>query len=434
MMKGGRSILRGVLLAGVALLLLLAPSQFAFRVAGLHITPADALLILLAPLALAVAWAEGMGWRRLLAVPFPNAVFVLLALLSSFVSGQLTTGLGECVQFALYFLVADRVFLIARGPSSPADRGPSGVRPDALAVGAFLAIGAVVVLIALGQLFTPSADGTVDPLSVRGTFGNRNVLGGYLALLLPFAFGLLLAPSAAPGKSVRGIVPRLLLLLLLLAGLCTILSGGALFAIGLAVFAFSLARGRIAAVLTVLALTGFLVFVAPVLPRENLYTTIRSVELYDSETGERTRRYPEWQAAVTMAFERPWVGMGPGTYQSNIGTFYDIIPRATGPSEPDIQNLHLVLLSTCGFPAYFAFLAIFLTSVFSGWRSRDPVARAAACSLVAFLIAAIWHPLLVRGIGVPMAFLLSLARDPSAAPGSSEPGKCATIPQANREG
>lgn len=432
MMTSGRLVLRDALLAGVALLLLIAPSQSAFVVGGVHVTPADALLLLLVPLALATARAEGIGWRRLLSVPFSHAAFILLACFATLCSDQWKAGLGECIQFALYFLVADRVFFIAQALPLSMQRPRAGQGRHPL-IAAFLAIGAVVVLIAFRQLFAPVADGAADPLQVRGTFGNRNVLGGYLSLLLPFAFGLLFAVPCRPGKRARSVLVRAALALLVLAGLCTVLSGAALLAIGLAIFTLSVCKGRLAATVTAVLFVLFLSYVAPNLPRQNLYTSLRSVELYDSETGERTRRYPEWQAAVTMAFERPWVGVGPGSYQAKIGTFYDIVPRATGPSEPDIQNLHLVLLSTCGFPAYFAFLAIFLSAIATGVSSRDPVSRAAACSLGAFLIASVWHPLLVRGIGIPMAFLLALARYPVACFDSSISREYGMIPEKNGE-
>jgi O-antigen ligase len=112
-----------------------------------------------------------------------------------------------------------------------------------------------------------------------------------------------------------------------------------------------------------------------------------------------------------MSFEHPFVGMGPGSYQRNIGPFYDVVPRATGPNEPDTQNLYLVIASTMGYPALFAFLAI----LYAAWNDgRDQAAnalsRAAAAGIAAFAFAAIWHPLLVRGLGIPLIFMLAIAR------------------------
>ena len=40
---------------------------------------------------------------------------------------------------------------------------------------------------------------------------------------------------------------------------------------------------------------------------------------------------------------------------------------------------------------------------------RAALAQGVAGSLIAFAITAVWHPLLVRGIGLPLVFLLALA-------------------------
>ena len=112
-----------------------------------------------------------------------------------------------------------------------------------------------------------------------------------------------------------------------------------------------------------------------------------------------------------MGFEHPLVGMGPGSYQRNIGPFYDVVPRATGPNEPDTQNLYLVIVSTMGYPALFAFLAILYAAWNAGRdKEADAFQRAAAAGIIAFSLAAIWHPLLVRGLGIPLVFLLAIAR------------------------
>lgn len=40
---------------------------------------------------------------------------------------------------------------------------------------------------------------------------------------------------------------------------------------------------------------------------------------------------------------------------------------------------------------------------------RASLAQGVAASLCAFAATAVWHPLLVRGIGLPLVFLLALA-------------------------
>ena len=208
------------------------------------------------------------------------------------------------------------------------------------------------------------------------------------------------------------------------------LSGPALFAVAAVITATAFRKCRILGAVTAAVLLALFFFVAPELPRDNFTAAIQSAEIYHSDSGEvqysetgvlthtagtPTRRYPEWQAALMMSFEKPLVGIGPGTYQKNIGPFYDVIPRETGPNEPDIQNLYLVMVSTMGYPVLIAFLLL----LYAGWNSgrssaSSPCARAAAAAIAAFAITAIWHPLLVRGIGLPLVFMLALARQRKA--------------------
>ena len=370
----------------VALLALaLAPTQHGLVLGGIHVTLADLLLAAAFGLALLT---PGFLRRR---PPAENVAFVLLAALSALFGGSLRDGLKEWLQIALYFLVGERVVATAL------ELGGEKWRHRACAV--FLASGAAVLILALAQYFGEDPD--VFPLclrpglAVRGAFGNNNVLCGFLALLLPFAFSLALEGG-------RPWWLRAVLVLLVAAGLLTMLSGAALAIVAAVLSATAFRRNRILGAATALVLLGALFLVAPELPRDNFTAAVQSAELYHSDAGsvrysdeengvltwaagEPTRRYPEWQAALTMSFERPLVGVGPGAYQKSIGPFYDVIPRATGPNEPDTQNLYLVLASTMGYPALFAFLAI----LYAAWNAgradgaSDP-ARAAAASVAAF--------------------------------------------------
>ncbi len=408
------------LFGAVALLALaLSPTQKGFALAGVNVTIADLLLAAAFGLALLT---PGFFRRR---PPAENAAFVTLVAVSAFFGGNLRDGLKEWMQIALYFLVGERVMATALDIW--------GERFARCASGVFLAIGGATAVLALLQYFSPDPD--VFPLclrpglAVRGAFGNNNVLCGFYALLLPFAFLLALERG-------RPWWLRVLLGILVVAGLMTIFSGAALAIVAAVMSATAFRRvgtfprnvRLILGAVTALIFLGAFFLVAPELPRDNFTTAVQSAELYHSdsgsvryseeengvltwEAGEPTRRYPEWQAALTMSFEHPLVGMGPGSYQRNIGPFYDVVPRATGPNEPDTQNLYLVIASTMGYPALFAFLAI----LYAAWNAgRDKEAnvfqRAAAAGIIAFSLAAIWHPLLVRGLGIPLVFMLALAR------------------------
>ncbi len=405
----GRHIQR--LFGAVALLAVaLSPTQRGFSLSGVNVTIADLLLAAAFGLAL---FTPGFFRRR---PPAENVAFVVLVAVSSLFGANLRDGLKEWMQIALYFLVGERVAATAL------DLG--GEKWARRACGVFLAVGGATAAIAVVQYFTPDPD--VFPLclrpglAVRGALGNNNVLCGFYALLLPFAFSLSLEHG-------RPWWLRAALGLLVAAGLLTMFSGAALAIVAAVMSVTAFRRCRICGAITALVLLGAFFLIAPELPRDNFTATVQSAEIYHSdsgsvryseeengvltwEAGEPTRRYPEWQAALTMSFEHPFVGMGPGSYQRNIGPFYDVVPRATGPNEPDTQNLYLVIASTMGYPALFAFLAI----LYAAWNAgRDqktaPCQRAAAAGIVAFAIAAIWHPLLVRGLGIPLVFMLALA-------------------------
>ena len=374
----------------------------------MHVTVAD--LLLAAAFGLA-ALTPGFFRRP----PAENIALVALAAISALCGESLREGLKEWLQIALYFLVGERVMATAL------DLG--GGKWARRAVAVFLGVGALVVAFAVAQYFSDDPD--VFPLclrpglAVRGTFGNNNVLCGYLVLVVPFAFALLFAKRSPWWM-------RALIGLLVVAGLSVMLSGAALAAVSAVMAATAFRRWRVWGAVTALALLAAFFLIAPEMRRDNFASAFKSAELYRTEpgsvryaedgvltweAGDPARRYPEWQAALTMSFERPLVGVGPGTYQKYIGPFYDVLPRATGPNEPDTQNLYLVLASTMGYPALFAFLAI----LFSAWdagRSGEPTTAswAAAASVAAFAVTAIWHPLLVRGVGIPLVFILALAR------------------------
>jgi len=386
----------GRLLPGLVLLTLAAaPTQWSLPLPGsVHLTLADLLLLAAVPVGL----CAGLRLRHLL---FAHLLFLGFAALSVLWADDARAAVKELIQLALYFgagtLLAGAALRLTGG---------RGLR---LAVGTMLGVGALIVAFALGQYWLGPMD---NPLVVRGSFGNRNVLGGYLALLLPMAFGLMLY-SPSPRL-------RLALGLLVLAGLSVCLSGAALLAIALAILALAARRGAAWLAGTGLVLMVGFTLLLPRLPRANDAAAFDSLALYDAE-GRPTRRYPEWQAATVMALERPWVGQGLGGYQKQIGPFYGVVPNATGPAEPDIQNLYLVLAASAGLPACLAFLLMLWNGMADAWKGgegRDDappevlpgLGAGLAAALGAFALTAVWHPLLVRGIGLPMALLLAATR------------------------
>ncbi|HPB10167.1 MAG TPA: O-antigen ligase family protein [Kiritimatiellia bacterium] len=405
---------------GALLTLCAAPTQWTL-INNPRLGPADLLLA-----ATAGVWGLDIlltrGWRRLWAARphWTHLLFAVCVGAAACVAASRGEAFKELVQIIEYFIVGAMVFtaFLHERDSAVADASRRAALP------LFPVLGAVTAaVLALAALQYVAAEGhrsiarfaepkTLDvivnvlggwqsPLLVGGTFGNRNVLGGFLALALP------LAAAGALGGA-RGIVARGGCALLLLAGLALTLSGAAYWAVVIAVAALAAARGVRTFIPVAAALVLWQTAVLPRLPRENDLCHFESVALYDS-AGQPARRYPEWQAAASMILTHPWLGVGPGNYQRQVGPFYGQVPNATGPAEPDIQNLYLVLGATCGLPALLAFWALLATAAATAHRTGRP---GAAAALAAFAAAAVWHPLLVRGLGLPLVFVLALARHP----------------------
>jgi O-antigen ligase len=390
------------LAAGGALAALLcAPTQWSIELLPkLHVCPADLLLALAAAVWLAALLLR-RDWACLRPLPWPHLLFFCLAAASLAVAHDRMAAIREIIQTGLYFvagsvLAAD---LLRRRPHA-----------DRLLMIALLAPAALVLVLACIQYFGPNS----KSLTVRGAFGNRNVLGGYLALVLPLAFSLLLTTPSW--------LLRLGLSLLLVAGLTVNLAGASFYAIAGTITLLAAVRGW----RTFAVVAGVLILwqteVLPRLPRENDLTLFRSTALYAAD-GQPERRYPEWQAAANLILERPWMGAGAGNYQRTIGPYFDTIPNATGPAEPDIQNLYLVLAGSMGLPALLVFGCLLGTAIVAGFRAatttdgwHQGAAAGAACGLLAFACTAVWHPLLVRGLGLPLVAVLALARARQAAP------------------
>jgi O-antigen ligase len=273
---------------------------------------------------------------------------------------------------------------------------------------AFLGTTTAIAGLAAAQYMDPGH----EAFAVGGTFGNANVLGGYLALAVPLLAGIALWDLNTARRVWAGV--------LALGALGLILSGGAFAAVVLGVAFVAVLRGRAAFLAAAAILILATALVVPRLPRDNGEVLIDSVRLYDDRNAV-SPRYTEWQAAVEMVRDHPFFGVGMGNYQDNIGRYYGILPQPTGKQEPDSQNLFLVLASTVGWTglALFAGMLLFYgRGALQAWACsgdglRRGTAAGAAGSLLAFGVAAVWSPLLVRGIGIPLALVFALAAAPA---------------------
>jgi hypothetical protein len=97
-----------------------------------------------------------------------------------------------------------------------------------------------------------------------------------------------------------------------------------------------------------------------------------------------------------------------------------MLPSPVGKAEDDSQNLYLVLASSTGFAglaAYLGMLGFFGVSALRRFvAAADPFERGLALGLagscLAFAVNSLWSPLLVRGIGIPLALVFALCLPP----------------------
>jgi len=172
----------------------------------------------------------------------------------------------------------------------------------------FIGVASAIVALGLVQYLSPST----EAFHVRGAFGNRNVFGGYLSLILPLCFGLMLFDSSRLRRVWYGLV--------LAAGFAVMLSGGRLSPSCCPWGVLTMIKGPRTFVLIAVVFLGVLALAAPRLHRDNGTILYESIRLYD-DNNEVSRRYTEWEAAGTMMRENPWIGVGTGRYQEYIGTY-----------------------------------------------------------------------------------------------------------------
>jgi O-antigen ligase len=395
------TILKSLVSAGLLVIAALAPTQYSREVMDkTYLSPVDPLIWLVFGLWV-LQLLVSRDFRSVRSPPFFGILFVLAGILSIVHATSRIAVLKEVLQYVEYFIVVTLLF-------------GSGLRDPAVfrrVVYVFLGVGAAVTLYGVWQY----AMATGPAFMVRSTFGNRNVFGGYLSLLLPLMYGMAVEGSGGwPRRIGFGAT--------VLAGFLVVLTGGTAVALVVSLSLLSAIKGqRVLLVFLAVALMGGALAVW--LPRGNLQEIRQSIELYDDE-GRGTRRSMEWEAGVAMTAANPWFGVGAGNYQRQIGGHYGTIPVPPVKAEADSQMLYLVLASSLGLPGAVCFLGMLLAAAASATRSyfrggdvfRRGLALGLLGSLAAFSINSIWSPLLVRGIGVPLAIVLALVAALAASP------------------
>lgn len=396
--------LETVLLTILFLILACAPTQYSFNVGNAHLSIVDPLIWLgglliciSAGIRILLSKTPGTSFMERLAsflkevLPLPeNILFVLLISLSFFKAESMTDSAKEIFQVVEYVIVAFVIFSKIRFSDKTLSR---------TAV-LFLSLVSIVVLTAVFQYFNSS----VGVMDVKGTFGNRNTYGGFLAVTLPMILSIVL--------QIRDWRMKIWGLVVLSTAGITVLSGAA--AVGL-LFAGSLicvftSRRVFLIWASIIAIAGILVL--PALPRNNMEVLKQSIGLFD-DNGQVKPRYTEWQASLQMWSEQPLLGVGLGNYQSQIGMNYGFLPVKEGPKEHDHNNLFLVFASTTGILGLIGLLTMLLfwfqrtVSAFFSCKSglnsvcashQQVLALGAMGAIAAFCITSIWTALLVRGV------------------------------------
>lgn len=378
---------------GLLAIVIVSPTQSGLEVAPkTHLSLADPLIWGVFVLWLA-ALLRSPGPGRVRYPPVMVWLFVLAGVVSAWHAVhplKCAKGIGQFIEYfgAAYLLVANV---------------PDAVQARRL-LNVFLAVATGVVLVAVAQYAVVG----LDDFKVRATFGNRNVLGGYFALVVPLMAGVALFETNRWRRAWLWSVVTLALLVTF--------SGGAMIAMGVALAVVTMARGRVAFVAFAAAFLVILLVVMPRLPRHNDEVLNDSVRLFNDK-NEVSLRYTEWQAATVMVAENPWRGVGLDNFQDNIGGYFGVLPRPTGVVEHDSENLYLVLASSIGLPGLACFLGLLLAGGLRAARrfvtapeaGDKGLALGLAGALLGFAICCIWSPLLVRGIGVPLAVVLAFA-------------------------
>jgi len=394
----------------VLLLIVIAPTQFAYALDPKHgpfIAYADILCAIV--VGLWILWRLVARTGKVLPWP-PLAVagLLLTALLSAGVAGSPKASAVEIAQIVLYFVAAYMLFadvLTSR----------ARVRTALIALGIPTALN---IAVAAYQYFT--ADNVME---VAGLFSNRNVYSAYMAMVLPIGFGIMLWLRT----------PRLQWLIAIgtAGAILTMLSTPTVWIAILVIAALTrLAHRETASVAIGLVFT--LAVAIMIIPR-NHYATIG--ELLDPQErgpmyklaeevtpdGEAVyvvkKRWLEWKPALNMMAENFVTGVGAGNFQLNIGSseYYGFLPNVK-KSEPDTNNLYLVVGSTMGFGGLVClvgYLLHFWSRANTLWLKVEQgtpmgMAIGLAGSVVAIALINIFTSLFVRGSGLIWALIFAI--------------------------
>jgi hypothetical protein len=317
--------------------------------------------------------------------------------------------IAEVLQFGAYFIIAPLLFV------NLMQDWRSGVlverRRFALHVFSF-----AVLLNVLAATFQLLAFTRVAP---RGLFSSPNMYAVFLAISLPLLVAMVLREwtKVPPALIVTGLT--------LLLGLLTVVSVWAVLAILIGILIAGVLQRLPVRTVAVAAASLAVVFGAWGV-QSKLKTNRQESLRVSSATQKVKKQYIEWYAALGWAVpkgqELPLgvaqlhqyeTGVGPGNYQQNIGPYYSSLPNEE-KMPPDSNSLYMVQAVSIGVLGLGALLWVLGHFMGKAWHSMrgisgDWLAFGVFAALCAWLVVNIFHAGIVRGGGVVLAFILSLA-------------------------
>jgi O-antigen ligase len=342
------------------------------------------------------ALTQGSSWYALA----PVLLFTVCGGVSAFTAISLGAWLTEWLKWVQMLIVAAVVIDLGRS-----------LGWQALVV-ALVAAGLANALVGIYIYFGGSGAQHLlindDNFRAFGTFGQPNPFGGFMGLLIPLAVTGALAQLITIGRRWRDVRRlhsaacfRLMYYgtaaALMMAALIMSWSRGAWLGLGvsLAVVALALPRRVIVSAALAAALAGGLgaVVVSGQLPpsisarlatiSEDLFSVrdVRGVEI-NPDNYAVIERLAHWQAAVGMATDHPWTGVGLGNYEAAYPAY-----RLVNWKFPlgHAHNYYLNVLAETGIIGVTAYLAFILAVFALAWRGRqhpDASARLASIGIL----------------------------------------------------
>jgi hypothetical protein len=320
----------------------------------------------------------------------------------SIIPKEVKESLAEIVQWSAYFLIAPWVLV-----NLLHDRRDGYVSRRQLAIAAFLfaVMGSGIVALSQAQKFTVGAP--------FGLFVSPNVYGGFLALAIPFLVENESEDIRAQGR--YWIVAAVMIFI----ALATVVSPWAFIATGIGMVVAVLARtGGIklkAYRLALVAALGLVTIGFWNVPGSLRNSRSEFVRIGSAQQDVK-KQYIEWQAAFGWSTPRERAfatGVGPGNYQLNIGPYYNSLPNEE-KMPPDSNNLYLVQAVSIGVLGLGALLWVIFHFWGTAWKAAkkfptDWLGAGVCAALSSWLFVNLFHALVVRGVGLVLAFLFALA-------------------------